>query len=145
MSPTDPRPTTFALHRASGHVADGARWADGSVSVRWLGESPSIVFWPDFASFVRVNGHQGTEVVWDLPPMIPPDLQAVQGRLEDCLQGEIEGWDPGPMEAALWASLRDVQPLMAEVARLRAVPAERTGAPPAGRDDVTPGYETGPS
>jgi hypothetical protein len=43
----------------------------------------------------------------------------VQRRLEDVIQGEIEHWDQGPFMEAVWASIGDIQPLLAEIARLR--------------------------
>ncbi|MFI0914184.1 hypothetical protein [Streptomyces abikoensis] len=57
-----------------GTVADGVLWPDGTASVRWRGEHPSIVFWDrGRVSVERIHGHQGaTEVVFlddtDVPP-----------------------------------------------------------------------------
>lgn len=54
----------------TGVVALGVRWPDGTASVRWLGERPSIVFWDQggMADAVHVHGHGGaTEIVWDDP------------------------------------------------------------------------------
>jgi hypothetical protein len=123
------RPRTFALIRGTdvtgisgpGHVADGIKWADGSASVQWLGEHPSIVYWPSFASVDAIHGHGGaTRIVWDIDRVVPPDLDSVQRRVEDCIQAEVEHWDTGPTITTLWSSVQDVQPLMAEIARLRA-------------------------
>jgi hypothetical protein len=123
------RPRTFALIRDTdvsgisgpGHVADGIKWADGSASVRWLGEHPSIVHWASFASVDAIHGHGGsTRIVWDIDRLVPPDLEAVQRRVGDCAQAEAEHWDTDPTIQALWSSVQDIQPLMAEVARLRA-------------------------
>jgi len=51
-----------------GRVADGILWSDGTVSVRWLGERPSTVFWDDLAHAEHVHGHGGhTRIVWDDP------------------------------------------------------------------------------
>jgi hypothetical protein len=122
------RPATFRLCRdadvsgvsGTGHVADGVRWPDGSASVRWRGNDPSIVFWDDFGSVDRIHGHGGaTRIVWDNEWLTPPDLRTIQGHVEDVLQGEVEGWDDQAMREALWTVLRDVQPLVAEVAALR--------------------------
>ncbi|MCB5168028.1 hypothetical protein LG634_24775 [Streptomyces bambusae] len=73
-------PRRFYLHRTTditgvsgtGRVADGILWPDGTASVRWLGEHPSIVFWDrGQASVDHVHGHGGaTQIVWtdlDLP------------------------------------------------------------------------------
>lgn len=47
-----------------GTVADGVLWPDGTASVRWRGEHPSIVFWDrGRASVEFIHGHAGaTEV-----------------------------------------------------------------------------------
>lgn len=47
-----------------GSVADGVLWPDGTASVRWRGEHPSIVFWDRGRMSVDfVHGHGGaTEV-----------------------------------------------------------------------------------
>jgi hypothetical protein len=85
------RPRTFAIQRHEdvtgvsgvGHVADGVRWPDGSASIRWRGENPSVVFWDSHESVEKIHGHNGaTRIVWDIPLVIPPDLAAVQRRLE---------------------------------------------------------------
>lgn len=49
----------------TGVVALGVRWPDGTASVRWLGERPSIVFWDDMADAEAVHGHGGAaRIVW---------------------------------------------------------------------------------
>lgn len=47
-----------------GSIADGVLWPDGTASVRWRGEHPSIVFWDrGRISVDHVHGHGGaTEV-----------------------------------------------------------------------------------
>ncbi len=65
---------TFELHRhqdvtgisGTGHVADGILWPDGTASVRWRGERPSVVFWDGgLASVVAIHGHgSATEIRW---------------------------------------------------------------------------------
>jgi hypothetical protein len=49
-----------------GDVADGVLWPDGTASVRWRGEHPSIVFWDRGRVSVEfIHGHQGaTEIVF---------------------------------------------------------------------------------
>lgn len=70
---TDQLPRRFHLQRetdvtgvsGTGIVADGVRWPDNSVSVRWRGARPSIVFWADFSDVLAIHGHDGaTKVVW---------------------------------------------------------------------------------
>jgi hypothetical protein len=53
----------------TGHVADGVLWPDGTASVRWTGERPSIVFWDHGITDAEyVHGHGGnTRIVWDDP------------------------------------------------------------------------------
>ncbi len=72
--PTLPRRFHLMRHRdvsgisGTGVVALGVRWPDGTASVRWLGDRPSIVFWDrgGMADAEHVHGHAGaTEVVWD--------------------------------------------------------------------------------
>ncbi|MFI5525011.1 hypothetical protein [Streptomyces platensis] len=68
---TDPR--IFTLHRdrditgvsGTGIVADGVRWPDGTVSIRWRGERPSTVSWNSIDDAEAVHGHGGaTRIVW---------------------------------------------------------------------------------
>ncbi len=68
-----PKLRRFELHRhidvsgvsGTGVVAEGVLWSDGSVSIRWLGERPSIVFWTGLEDAYAVHGHNGaTEFVW---------------------------------------------------------------------------------
>ncbi|MFE9624266.1 hypothetical protein [Streptomyces sp. NPDC006527] len=49
-----------------GDVADGVLWPDGTASIRWRGEHPSVVFWDrGRVSVESIHGHQGaTEVVF---------------------------------------------------------------------------------
>ena len=63
----------FELHRdadvtgvsGTGVVADGVLWPDGSCSIRWRGDRPSVVFWADVLDAEYVHGHAGaTEFVW---------------------------------------------------------------------------------
>lgn len=72
-TPQSDIPRRFYLQRntdvtgvsGTGRVADGILWTDGTVSVRWLGERPSTVFWDDLAHAEHVHGHGGhTRIVW---------------------------------------------------------------------------------
>jgi hypothetical protein len=63
----------FQLHRdtditgvsGTGIVADGIEWPDGTVSIRWRGDRPSVVFWDCVQDAMHVHGHVGaTRFVW---------------------------------------------------------------------------------
>jgi hypothetical protein len=77
------QPRRFHLQRdhdvtgvsGTGRVADGIVWSDGTVSVRWLGDRPSTVFWNNLADALHVHGHGGhTRVVWDDPEAPTQDV-----------------------------------------------------------------------
>jgi hypothetical protein len=53
----------------TGIVADGVAFPDGSCVVRWRGDTPSTVIWPDLENVLQVHGHNGaTRIRWiDLP------------------------------------------------------------------------------
>jgi hypothetical protein len=62
----------FTLHRiddetgvsGTGVVAWGVEWPDGSVSMRWLGKTPSFVNYEGGVEHVRaVHGHHGKTVI----------------------------------------------------------------------------------
>ncbi|WP_216651523.1 hypothetical protein [Actinomadura litoris] len=66
----EPRRFQLVRHRdvtgvsGAGLVADGVLWPDGTASVRWRGEHPSIVFWDrGLESIERVHLHGGATVV----------------------------------------------------------------------------------
>lgn len=56
-------PMRFSLKRAEARVALGVLWPDGSVSLRWLGEFPSAVFFSDYGHAMHVHhiGEPGSE------------------------------------------------------------------------------------
>ena len=63
----------FALNRqqdvtgvsGSGIVAHGVQFADGQVTLRWLGQFASTVIWDSLDAAMNVHGHDGkTRVVW---------------------------------------------------------------------------------
>jgi hypothetical protein len=134
----DLRPRTFRLVRTedvtgvsgTGTVADGVAWPDGSVSVRWRGEHPSIVFWRDLEAVEAIHGHGGrTHLEWDLERVVPPDLSDVRKILTSAQQGEIEGWSQETQLELLWGIARHVDGLLAEVAAARdTVPARSEAA-----------------
>lgn len=95
-------PRLFVLRRhvdvsgisGTGSVADGVEWPDGTASVRWRGEHPSIVFWDRGRTSVElVHGHGGaTEVLFadqdataDAPVM---DAPAALRRVIDIALGK---------------------------------------------------------
>jgi hypothetical protein len=49
----------------TGNVAEGIRFEDGSVALRWHGDHASTVVWASLEDAVAVHGHDGsTEVHW---------------------------------------------------------------------------------
>ena len=49
----------------TGIVAAGVQFADGTVVMRWLGETPSTVIHSSLANVERIHGHGGnTQVDW---------------------------------------------------------------------------------
>lgn len=84
-----PRP--FVLRRyldvsgvsGTGDVAEGVQWSDGTVSLRWPGDDPSVTFWQNGVSSVEaVHGHGGaTEVVFLAPePTTGPSAPLATAR-----------------------------------------------------------------
>jgi len=45
------------LHRAGAVVADGVRFGDGTVALRWHGESPSLLFYASWDAAAKVHIH----------------------------------------------------------------------------------------
>ncbi|MFG2458126.1 hypothetical protein ACGFWE_13795 [Streptomyces sp. NPDC048523] len=83
-------PRLFVLRRhvdvsgvsGTGNVADGVEWPDGTASVRWRGEHPSLVFWDRGRTSVElIHGHGGAtdveyldqEVTGEAPTTDAPD------------------------------------------------------------------------
>lgn len=60
----------------TGVVAEGVRFSDGRVALRWLGDHPSTVAWDSAEDAEATHGHGGaTEVLWlDTPPPARPHL-----------------------------------------------------------------------
>lgn len=76
-------PRRFVLRRrvdvsgisGTGAVADGVLWPDGTASIRWRGEHPSVVFWDrGRVSVERIHGHDGATEIEFLDPEaeVPP-------------------------------------------------------------------------
>ncbi|MEU0691413.1 hypothetical protein [Streptomyces uncialis] len=69
------RTTDITGVSGTGHVADGVLWPDGTVSIRWTGERPSVVFWASLADAEAVHGHGGaTRIIWGDPEPAPVDM-----------------------------------------------------------------------
>lgn len=63
----------FELHRhqdisgvsGTGTVAEGVRFTDGTVVMRWHGDHGSTVNWRNMEDAMFIHGHNGaTELVW---------------------------------------------------------------------------------
>lgn len=126
-------PRRFHLQRTTdvtgvsgpGHVADGVLWPDGTASVRWVGERPSVVFWDvGFADAEYVHGHGGhTVIVWDDPE---PDLEPKVSVCQTNGNPSSEAADAlGALAEVAKQQMRDSDP---EVLRIRAEAAEATVA-----------------
>lgn len=49
----------------TGHVADGVRFVDGAVALRWRTDTTSTAFYDSIAAVEKIHGHGGkTEVLW---------------------------------------------------------------------------------
>jgi hypothetical protein len=47
----------------TGVVADGVRWTDSTVTLRWKGDHPATAVWDSVDSILAVHGHEGATVV----------------------------------------------------------------------------------
>lgn len=70
----------------TGVVADGVLWPDGSVSVRWRGEHPSIVFWTSMESVKAIHGHNGATRI-----VLPSTETQRLGRIADAHHKDDSG------------------------------------------------------
>ena len=62
----------------TGIVADGVIWPDGTVSVRWRGERPSIVHWQSLDDVKAIHGHNGATRI-----VLPSSGRERLGRIAD--------------------------------------------------------------
>lgn len=62
----------------TGVVADGVIWPDGTVSVRWRGDHPSIVFWRTLDAVKVIHGHNGATRI-----VLPSSERERLGRIAD--------------------------------------------------------------
>lgn len=118
------QPRRFHLQRTTditgvsgtGRVADGVLWPDGTASVRWAGERPSIVFWDHgVADAEHVHGHGGhTAIAWDDPEPPAPDMDCAH-----CPDGHTPPTGGSQPWAAFIGTQRDGdgQPMQIIVAR----------------------------
>lgn len=94
-------PRLFALERdvdvsgvsGVGVVADGVLWPDGTVSVRWRGERPSIVHWTSLDDVKAIHGHNGsTRFEWlDIPTPPAPDYATAWLELRGYVMEAVTG------------------------------------------------------
>lgn len=84
MKTPDRRGRRFVLDRlvdvskvsGLGQVAEGIEFSDGSVALRWPGETPCTAVFPAIEAVIRVHGHGGMTVVrWLDPPVSVADDQ----------------------------------------------------------------------
>lgn len=73
----------------TGIVAHGVLWPDGTVSIRWAGDRPSIVHWGCLEDAEAIHGHGGaTSFVWLDSPNPPPHVTLVSEWRQ--LRGYVE-------------------------------------------------------
>ncbi|MGA4989928.1 hypothetical protein [Nonomuraea bangladeshensis] len=70
----------------TGTVADGVVWPDGTVSVRWRGQRPSIVHWATLDDVKHIHGHNGATRI-----VLPATERERLGRI-----AEAHAKDAGP-------------------------------------------------
>lgn len=141
MSTTPPEPhgarhaRRFVLRRhhdvtgvsGTGDVADGVLWPDGTASVRWRGEHPSVVHWDrGRLSVETIHGHGGaTEIVWlddDLTAPLDTNEQpslALRRVIDLALTAPVPCPDCGRPSACPCRSLRSEQRLDAVTAAVQ--------------------------
>ena len=57
-----------------GKVAEGVKFSDGSVAVRWISAVPSTVIWESVEAAMSVHGHNGgTRIIWADDPITESD------------------------------------------------------------------------
>lgn len=112
----------------TGVVADGVRFPDGVVALRWRSEWPTSVVFHDrgMDAVEAVHGHGGlTEVVWldsDLwTTRIDENLMKVQHAIGNIAQSLAEGCDDKQLIVDYQRMQQFVPALIEELTRLRAV------------------------
>lgn len=78
------RDTDVSGVSGTGIVADGVIWPDGTVSVRWRGEHPSIVFWRSIEAVKAIHGHNGATRI-----VLPISEQERLSRIADAHHKDI--------------------------------------------------------
>jgi hypothetical protein len=106
----------------TGAVADGVRWPDGSVTVRWRGEWPTVQHHDRGQDSVdHIHGHGGaTRVVWLDPDVLDADLTEARRLAENAAMAEAENCDDAQLLADYRAANKHMLPVIYEAARLRA-------------------------
>lgn len=111
------RDTDITGVSGTGRVADGVLWPDGTASVRWLGERPSIVHWDRMGDAEAIHGHGGaTRTVWLDWPSVDVDPDA---PCPHCPDGHTPA-DGGSQPWSAWVGPErdgDGQPMTIHVAR----------------------------
>lgn len=106
---TEDFPRPFRLHRyedvtgasGTGLIATGVQFTDGTVVIRWGGETPSTVVWPSIEAAKRVHGHGGkTRIVW-LPDCYTSDDDEV------LTTGEVASYLPEDLRGRYWRQAID--------------------------------------
>ncbi|MEU3962899.1 hypothetical protein AB0F42_24355 [Streptomyces buecherae] len=74
----------------TGRIADGVRWPDGTVALRWRTTHASTAIWASTEELIAVHGHGGdTRIIWDDPePTTAPDPLTVLHEVETAPRGE---------------------------------------------------------
>jgi hypothetical protein len=72
------RDTDVSGVSGTGVVADGVVWPDGTVSVRWRGDHPSVVFWRSLDAVKVIHGHDGATRI-----VLPSSERERLGRIAD--------------------------------------------------------------
>ncbi|MFC0626132.1 hypothetical protein [Kribbella deserti] len=59
------RHTDISGVSGTGVVAEGVKFTDGTVALRWHGQWPATATWNSLNGVIAVHGHQGaTEIYW---------------------------------------------------------------------------------
>lgn len=91
-----------------GTVAEGVQWSDGTVSLRWRGDLPSVTFWQvGIAAIEGVHGHGGaTEVLFISDPSGSHASDERNGPADDSADDSADstGLDGGPRRRSVTAT-----------------------------------------
>ena len=69
----------------TGRIAEGVRFSDGTVALRWVTSTRSTGLYDDMATMIAIHGHGGkTEVKWDDPLPEPFNWGRTNCLLDSC-------------------------------------------------------------